>query len=320
MDRHGVSQLFIDALRMHLDIDAWNAEFGIADRLRFVEGRGGFVMIEIVTALATATITPYGGQVLHYRPVEAAEDLLFVSERAYFTAGKENKGGVPVCWPWFGPDPDGLGRELHGFIRSRPWRVHACEAMDDGAIRVRLGIADDDATRALWPFYFNLWADICVGATLSVTLTTRNAGDDPIRITQGLHTYFSVGDASRATVTGLDGCRYIDKARGAQDRSVVQQGRVGFEAEVNRIYEEVPARLAVEDPVLQRRILIDTQGSRTCVVWNPWVEVAREMPDLDDADYRRFICVETVNTASEVVMIPPGREARIGAEYRIEQL
>nr|WP_242482560.1 D-hexose-6-phosphate mutarotase [Thiocystis violacea] len=288
--------------------------------MRFVEGRGGFVMIEIENALATATITPYGGQVLHYRPREVAEDLLFVSERAHFTPGQENKGGVPICWPWFGPDPDGQGRGLHGFIRCLPWTVHAAEAMDDGSTRVRLGVADDDATRERWPFYFNLWVDILVGRTLSVTLITRNAGDDPMRITQGLHTYLKVGDATRARITGLDGCRYIDKARGAQDRSVIQRGPVSVGAEVNRIYEGVPSRLAIEDPVLERRILIDAQHSRTCVVWNPWVEIAREMADLDDEDYRRFICVETVNTASEVIAIPPGQEARIAAEYRLETL
>ncbi|NEV62231.1 D-hexose-6-phosphate mutarotase [Thiorhodococcus minor] len=303
-----------------MEIDALNAELGIADRLRFTKGRGGFTMIEIENAFATATITPYGGQVLHYRPKGAADDLLFVSGRAHFTPGKENKGGIPICWPWFGPDPAGQGRLIHGFIRCLPWRLSACAELEDGATRIRLRVADDDATRALCPCAFELGVEILVGSTLSVSLTTCNRGQDPLRITQGLHTYFNVGDARRIRVLGLEGCRYIDKARGAGDAPIVQDGAIRVGAEVNRIYEKAPARLAIEDPVLGRRLRIDTRHSRTCVVWNPWVEVCREMEDLGDEDYRRFICVETVNTASEVIEIPPGQAAHIGAEYRVESL
>nr|WP_240905573.1 D-hexose-6-phosphate mutarotase [Thiorhodococcus mannitoliphagus] len=288
--------------------------------MRFVEGRSGFLMIEVENALATATITPFGGQVLHYRPREAPDDLLFLSDQAHFTAGKENKGGIPICWPWFGPDPEGQGRATHGFIRCLPWTLHVCEELEDGSTRIHLGITDDEATRAIWPLPFELGVEILVGSTLAVTLVSRNRGDHPMRITQGLHSYFKVGDATRIRVLGLEGCRYIDKARGAGDARIVQDGAITVGAEVNRIYEAVPARLAIEDPVLGRRIGIDTRHSRTCVVWNPWIETCREMEDLGDEDYRRFICVETVNTASEVIEIPPGQEARIGADYRVESL
>nr|WP_242470834.1 D-hexose-6-phosphate mutarotase [Thiocystis violacea] len=297
-----------------------NAEFGLAGTLRFVAGRGGLPLMEIENPLATATITPHGGQVLSYRPADAAEDLLFVSERALFASGEEIKGGIPICWPWFGRDPEDRGRRIHGFARTFPWSVLACAARPDGSTWVKLGLADDADTRDIWPHYFNLWVEISVGATLSVELTTRNAGDGPFRITQGLHAYFKIGDPTRLAVSGLDGCRYIDKAAGAGDALVLQDGPVRVAAEVNRIYEAVPSSLAIEDPVLGRRIRIDSRHSRTCVVWNPWVESARAMPDLDDLDYQRFLCVETVNTASEVIDLPPGGESRLAADYRIEPL
>jgi len=303
-----------------LDIDTLNAEFGIDGALRFTEGRGGLTMIEVDNGLATALISPYAGQVLAYRPAGAAEDLLFVSERAYFATGKAIKGGVPICWPWFGADPDGKGRPAHGFVRSWPWRVLATSALPSGATRVTLGVADDGDSRALWPYYFNLMVEITVGHSLGLELITRNAGDRPFRITQGLHTYFRVGDATRVRVLGLEGCTYIDKAAGANDAILTQEGPVTVSAEVNRIYESVPPSLAIEDPVLGRRIRISSRHSATCVVWNPWVETARAMGDLDDEDYRIMLCVETVNTASEVIQLPGGGEARLAADYTIEPL
>lgn len=303
-----------------MTLDELNAEHGIEGVLRVTEGRGGLSLIEIENARASARVSPYAGQVLGFRPSGAGDDLLFVGERAYFEAGKAIKGGIPICWPWFGADPAGKGRPAHGFVRSLPWRLSGTEAVDPGTTRVTLEIEDDDTTRALWRHPFRLRLDITVGATLGVLLTTGSSGDTPFVLTQGLHAYFKTGDATRTRVLGLDGCRYIDKAAGANDAIGHQQGPVIFGAEVNRIYENVGPELTIEDPALGRRVRIRGRNSRTCVVWNPWVATARAMDDLDDEDYRRFVCVETVNTASEQVEVAPGTECSLGAEYALEPL
>jgi glucose-6-phosphate 1-epimerase len=301
-----------------MDIEALNAEFGIDGTLHIGSGRGDLTMIEITNDLATALISSHGGQVLAYRPTTAADDLLFISGRAWFTSGKEIKGGVPICWPWFGIDPEGRGRTIHGFARTRPWSILATATLPSGATRVTLGLADDATTLALWPHHFNLLVEITVGATLTVELITRNASGKHFQITQGLHSYFRVGDATRVRVLGLEGCDYIDKAAGARDAIVTQEGPVTVAAEVNRIYESVPPVLTIEDPVLDRCIRIRSRHSATTVVWNPWVETTRAMADLADEDYRSMLCVETVNAASEVIGVPSGGEARLAAEYAIE--
>lgn len=303
-----------------MDIDRLNAEHGIPGSLRFTRGRGDLDMIEITTAQARALISPYGGQILSFQPSGAEHDLLFVSERAYFALGKSIKGGIPICWPWFGVDPEAKGRPAHGFVRAWPWRLVATEMAADGTVEVRLGLADDAATRVLWPHRFELGVRISVGHRLSVALVTRNTGDRAFRITQGLHAYFKVGEASTAEVEGLAGCRYIDKAVGGADAVIVQDGAVRFASEVNRIYEEVPPGLSLLDPTLKRRIRIESEQSRTAVVWNPWIATARAMDDLDNDDYRRFVCVETVNTATEVIEVPPRTSYRLAAHYAIEPL
>lgn len=303
-----------------MDIETLNAEHGIPGTLRLTPGRGGLPMIEIENGLASALISLHAGQVLAYRPASAAQDLLFLSERAYFAPGKAIKGGVPICWPWFGADPEGQGRPAHGFVRSMPWTLLSTQALEGGATRVTLGIADDKETRAQWPHQFNLILAVTVGDTLGTELITRNPGDRPYSITQALHTYFHVGDASRARVLGLEGCRYIDKSADGKDAAITQEGPVTFSGEVNRIYQSVPGVLLIEDPALGRRLRIASRNSATCIVWNPWVETARAMGDLDDEDYRIMLCVETANAADEVVEVPAGGETRLGAEYRIEPL
>ena len=303
-----------------MDIDTLNAEHGIPGTLRLTPGRGGLPMIEIENGLASALISLHAGQVLSYRPASAAQDLLFVSERAYFEPGKAIKGGVPICWPWFGADPEGRGRPAHGFVRSLPWTLLETRTLEGAATRVTLGIADDEATRAQWDHRFSLALQVTVGDTLGVELITRNPEDGAFTITQALHTYFHVGDATRARVLGLEGCRYIDKSANGEDAVIVQEGPVTVSGEVNRIYQSVPEVLIVEDPALGRRLRIQARNSATCIVWNPWIETAHAMADLDDEDYRTMLCVETANAADEVVEVPAGGEVRLAADYRIEPL
>jgi glucose-6-phosphate 1-epimerase len=296
-------------------IDQLNEDFSLDGQLRFVEGRGGFPWIEIDNGEAQALISTYGGQVLTYRPKDTAEDLLFLSEKAYFQAGKAIKGGIPICWPWFGPDPDAQGRPSHGLVRTHIWTVKAAEATPEGDTRVVLEIKNDEQFEKSWPYPFRLQLDVSVGPFLTVKLITRNTGDRSFSITQALHSYFKIGDIDKVRVLGLDKLPYLDKVDAGVKK--IQAGDVIVSEEVDRIYTGVQDDLTIDDPVLERRINISSIGSRTTVVWNPWSEIAKQMGDLDDDDYRRFICVETANAADEVVEIPTGGESRLIVRYGI---
>lgn len=302
-----------------MDIAQANEEFGIPGVLSICAGNGGFPLIRVHNEHAQAEICGYAGQVLSYRPEDEAEDLLFVSEHAYYKPGKAIKGGIPVCWPWFGPDPLGKGRPDHGFVRARPWRLLSTETMVDGATRVRLGCRDDEATRALWPHSFALELDVTVGPSLEVDLVTRNTSEVPVTITQALHTYFKVGDVRRAQVLGLAGHEYIDKVAGADalDNRVSQSGPINFDGPVNRIYLDSTDRLTIDDASLGRQIQVEREGSRSAVVWNPWIEQSRQMGDFGDDEYLGMVCVETTNAADDAVSIEPGATHRLESRYSI---
>lgn len=298
-----------------MDIALANEEFGIPGVLQVGIGRGGLPLITIDNVHAHAEISGHAGQVLSYCPADEPEDLLFVSRAAYFAPGKAIKGGIPVCWPWFGPDPEARGRPDHGFVRARPWRLLFTEAMVDGSTRVRLGIRDDDTNHALWSHPFALELEITVGPTLDLVLITRNTGETPMPITQGLHTYFSVGDVRRAQVLGLAGHDYIDKVGETARRT--QSGPINFDGPVNRIYLDTTDELIIDDPVFDRRIHIERVNSRSAVVWNPWIEQSQAMADFGDDEYPRMVCVETTNTAEDAITVAPGSPWRLETRYRI---
>jgi glucose-6-phosphate 1-epimerase len=291
------------------------SRYEIDGELRFIRSEHGFIYAEINNARAHATVSTYSGQVLSYRPKDRQEDLLFVSGKAYYEAGKAIKGGIPVCWPWFGADPENQGRPAHGFVRNRQWQVSGSESLADGATKIVMSLTDNDATRALWPHPFRLDIEITVSDSLKVELVTHNTGNDSITISQALHTYFRVGDIGKVSVHGLDGLQYLDKTHDAA--CLTQSGPLTISAEVDRIYTGVRGDLTIDDSSLGRRIVIASSGCSTAVVWNPWVEIAASMADLEDDDYRHMLCVESANAGPETVEIAAGEAYRLAAEYTV---
>ncbi|MDJ1183918.1 D-hexose-6-phosphate mutarotase [Roseofilum casamattae] len=287
-----------------MTIEQLNADYGIANQLQFIEGKGGLPIIAIANSKAKATISIYGGQVLSFQPSNAAEDVLFVSEKAYYQEGKAIKGGAPVCWPWFGPDPEGLGRPSHGFMRNRLWSVLGTETTANGDTLVKLGLTDTVETREIWPHNYELSIEFLVGETLVISSITKNTGSEPYSITQALHTYFTVGNINAIQVLGLDGANYIDKVDEMTEKQ--QDGAVTIAGEVDRIYATVSDKLTINDPSLSRQIQLTATGSKSAVVWNPWAEKAAKMGDLDDLEYLKFVCVETTNAGDDIVEIAPG--------------
>jgi glucose-6-phosphate 1-epimerase len=300
-----------------MNIEQLNSDFATAGQLEFIEGKGGLIQARIRNALGEALISTYAGQVLSYKPAGESQDLLFVSDAAYFQEGKAIKGGVPVCWPWFGPDPEVRGRPAHGFARTRQWRVMAGHAMDGGATRLVLGLDADDGTLGIWPHAFELRIEIIVGDTLAIGLTTLNESPEPMTVTQALHSYLLVSDVARCSLAGLEGTTYIDKMDRGVEKS--QNGTVTIDGEVDRIYGGVTGALLLDDPAAGRRVQITARGSRSAVVWNPWIDTARAMADLGDDDYRRMLCVETANAGLDTINIPPGGHHQLQVRYRIQR-
>ncbi|MDI1244660.1 MAG: D-hexose-6-phosphate mutarotase [Rhodoferax sp.] len=294
---------------MNQDIDTLNRQFGLPGALHFVNGGGDLPVAEIQTSLASARVALQGAHLLAWQPAGAAP-VIWLSQAAVFAPGQPVRGGVPVCWPWFGARE---GLPMHGFVRTRRWQVRGASMDAAGQVVLRLGLNEDADTRAMWDHAFDLEWVLTVGSTLTMTLVTRNTGTAPFTLTDALHSYFCVGDIHQTTVQGLDGCDYLDKVQNfAQLR---QSGSVEFTGETDRIYINTTADCVIDDQSQPRTIRISKSGSSATVVWNPWRD--KVFADMAAGEYQQMLCVETCNAGPDQVTLAPGQSHALSACIRL---
>jgi glucose-6-phosphate 1-epimerase len=290
-------------------IDTLNRQFALPGALRFVNGSGDLPVAEIQTPLTSARVALQGAHLLAWQPT-GAQPVIWLSQAAIFAPGQPVRGGVPVCWPWFGAR-DGL--PMHGFARTRLWQVRAASTDAAGQLVLRLGLQDDADTRALWNHAFDVELVLTLGATLSMSLVSRNTGDQTFTLTDALHTYFYVADIERTTVQGLDDCDYLDKVHNfARAR---QSGAVEFTGETDRIYVDTTADCVIEDRAAQRAIRVSKSGSSSTVVWNPWRD--KVFADMAAGEYQQMLCVETCNAGPDQITLAPGQSHALSAHISL---
>lgn len=302
---------------MH-EIAALNERFARPDHLHFAEGPGGLTVAEIGNAAATARVALHGAHVLEFQP-RGARPLLWLSGRSWFAPDKPIRGGIPLCWPWFGAHPTDATCPAHGFARLSAWDVLETRAVSDTLTSIRLGLRASAASRRLWDHDFEADLEVSVGPELCVALSMRNPGERPYTVTAALHTYVAVSDVTQVRVLGFDGCPFVDTVGGAATPGV-QHGPVTVRAETDLIFNACPGEAQVEDPAWERRIRIRKAGSLSAVVWNPWIAKAKRMPDFGDDEYPGMLCVETTNAPGDARTVPPGGEHRLQAVLSVEPL
>lgn len=300
-----------------------NSRFGIPGQLQFRDDPGGLTFAEIDNGLCTATLCLQGAHVVTWRPKSQAEPVVWVSPQAKFAPGKSIRGGVPICWPWFGPHATEAGFPGHGFARTVPWQVTASASLEGGATQVRLILIQNEQTRGQWPHATKLELVVSFGERLGVELVTTNMDTEALVIGEALHTYLQIGDIAGIEIQGLDGCEYVDKVEGGARKS--QAGAVTCVGEVDRVYVNTEAECVIVDPGLKRRIHVAKTGSRSTVVWTPWTEKAEKMGDFGpgrqgQGGWREMVCVESGNALDNVVSVAAGQSHTLGVTYWAESM
>lgn len=285
--------------------------FTIPERIAFKTGNGGLRYLELCHNGAEARVYLHGAHVLHYQPAGQAP-VLWQSRKSYFEPNKPIRGGVPVCWPWFGAHPCDASRPAHGIARLTEWVPVASGASAD-ATSLTLRFPAAQGLSAI--------ADLTVvlGEDLQITLATTNTGDADLPLSEALHSYFAVSDIRAVSVAGLDGLPYIDTVPAGRPVRT-QTGPVTFTGETDRVYTNTTGECVILDPGMNRRIRVGKEGSRSTVVWNPWIGKAARMADYGDGEYPEMVCVETANCGPDILRLAPGQAHSMTARIRVEAL
>jgi glucose-6-phosphate 1-epimerase len=294
--------------------DELNDRFGIKNTVNFKQGPGGLTIIEVTTPTAEALLTLQGAQILRWAP-KNEHPVIWLSPAAQYLPRKSVRGGIPICWPWFGPHATHSEFPSHGVARTSPWLVQSVEHVYDHDIRLVFTLPQTVEIGAFWPYVTPLYYSVTVGKTIELELVTSNESENEILVEEALHAYFAVSDIRYVRVVGLHGCEYLDKVD--ENKRKQQSGDISISGEIDRVYLDFDSECFIEDREWQRRIHIQTLSSRSTVVWNPWIEKAARLGDLGEQGYRHMLCVESGNTADNAVSVPAGGKHGLGVKYRI---
>ena len=288
-----------------MTIGELNEKHGFAGHLEFAEGKGGLTVITVDNQYASATISLYGAHVLSFQP-KGEKELLWMSENSFFEAGKPIRGGIPVCFPWFGPHADDSTKPQHGFARLLEWEVTETATMENGATLIRLSLHHSVATIPLWPHAFSAVLAIIVGESLDVKLSVTNSGPVNLEYSDALHTYLNVSDISKINIDGLGNTSYNNGV--TRDLKIQEEGLLAIDKETNRRYINHSEDCIISDSGFNRKIRVSKTGSKVTVVWNPGADIAKTIPDMADDGYKTFVCVEAVNLYPDIdlVKLAPG--------------
>jgi D-hexose-6-phosphate mutarotase len=300
-----------------MNLTELNQRFAISNHVQFKEIAEGMVIAEVANQHALSNIALQGAHIATFQP-RGEEPVVWLSPKAKFAPGKSIRGGVPICWPWFGAHKTESKFPGHGYARTVPWNVLETKALPDGSTFLRFALVESDATRAQWPHASTVQLEVTVGKALRVELVTANTGKQAFELSEALHTYFQISDVANMTIRGLEDCEYLDKV---QDFArCKQQGGIVIGSEVDRVYVNTAADCVIEDKGLKRAIRIAKQGSQSTVVWNPWTEKAEKMGDFGPALHRDMVCVESGNALENTLTLQPGETHRLVAVYSVEKL
>ncbi|HMS27863.1 MAG TPA: D-hexose-6-phosphate mutarotase [Burkholderiaceae bacterium] len=307
--------------------DSHLAPFTIDNQLSFSQqgssDDGGLWVANIRNAHGTASICLQGAHLMHWHPAGQSTPVVWLSQATKLISGKSIRGGVPVCWPWFGAHATEANFPAHGFARTVPWQVVSSRTLDDGSTEMAFTLQASEDYRAQWPHDSQVSLLVNVGQTLKMALTTRNTDSTAFNITEALHTYFHISDIGHIRVTGLDNAAYMDKAAGGVRGQ--QTGDITFNQEFDRVYVNSSSPCVIEDAALKRRIHINKIGSQSTVVWTPWQDKADKMGDMGAGStaqdgWRKMVCVESANALENAVTIAAGKSHTLAVEYSVHNL
>ena len=249
---------------------------------------------------ATVVVSAYGAHVLSYQNA-AGRELLWLSQQAKWQHNNAIRGGVPICWPWFGKAAAEFGPEAtslpnHGLVRTAFWQMtqqHICAE----AVSISFVIELAELPWRTKPTKDNLPVRLIYQVTLSDVLTLQLSCETPMIQQAALHSYFQVTQAEGAVVSPLP-LQCFDKVSNSQLQ--LNEAQLQFQGEIDRVYPDTAHTLTLLTTNSHTpQLTIAQQGHDASVLWNPGHPKANLMADIHAGAASEFVCIETARLALE---------------------
>lgn len=245
-----------------------------------------------------AVFSRQGGQLLHFRP-RGERSLLWCASR--WPRIGSIRGGVPVCWPWFGRHPMESGWPHHGWARLSDWRLVEKQSCASGV-------------RLCWRLELHDWLvelEAELGDEMRLQLRTRHGDSEPCVLSHALHAYWRISDVARVGLLGMDGAEGTDLLAGAPCQ---QDGELRILDGCHKVFRR-GGRVIIQDPDWGRRIRVDGGDNPNTVVWHPGT---RPIGDVSWAEGLGFVAVEAAALGGDSLTLAPGEDACLRLRASVE--
>jgi glucose-6-phosphate 1-epimerase len=298
-----------------LDIDELDDKYSIEGELGFAELEENMAFITVSNKYADADICLYGAHITNFKP-QKTMPVLWMSPESNFEEGKPIRGGIPVCFPWFGPHKTDSAKPQHGFGRLMYWNVQKTASLPNGETLVRLQLCSSAETKTYWDHDFCAEMTVIVGKTLTATLKVTNTSSTPFEYSCALHSYFNIPSIDEIAIEGLQSTRYVNQLDGGdylQETLLLE-----IKKAETRHYYNTETDCIIIDTLFNRRIRVAKSGSKITTVWNPGEETCLKIDDIPDDGFQNFVCIEAVNAFNDVIKLAPGETHETSAIIGID--
>lgn len=255
-----------------------------------------------------AKIYRYGAAVTSWS-TNGQEHFWVSDENKWQTGGKAIRGGIPICFPQFGPYGDLI---QHGFARISDWQIRSTTVNDDKSVSAVFGLSSDSTQEqiAQWPHKFDAEYTVTLSlAGMETKLTVKNTDDKPFSFTFAFHNYFKTASITGTRVFGYEDVKFLDRLNGDKEMPPEEDSGVGVivTEEIDRIYVKAPEELAVFDFSNLKVVKVKkTPTLPDATLWNPYGAEGA------DPGWKKFVCVEPACITNPAV-VQPG-ESWVGAQ------
>ena len=238
-----------------------------------------------------AVFSRQGAQLLHFQP---AGDKPWLWCAAHWPQAGAIRGGVPVCWPWYGRHPGEGVWPAHGWARLIDWKLLQSHEDDEGvSLHWRL---------QLWDWQVDLHARL--GARLTLELVTEHQDSEPCQVSQALLAYWRIGDVGEVSLSGLEGLEGYDRL---SRTACKQRGKLRVDGGCERVFAST-GTLRLDDRAWERSLAMDTGQNQDTTVWHPG---GRPLIGVAGSETQGFVCVESATSRSHPLCLAAGEQTHL---------